>query len=50
LEEAADVLNEERKVRFHQVEFNAADLSGGIYFYQLKAGNFVNIKKMLIVK
>jgi len=35
---------------FHQVEFNAAGLSSGIYYYQIKAGNEVKTGKMLLAK
>lgn len=34
----------------HFVDFNAKDLSGGVYFYKIKAGNFSSIKKMVFVK
>jgi photosystem II stability/assembly factor-like uncharacterized protein len=49
-EEVAVVLNEEREAGFHQVEFNAANLPSGVYFYQLKAGEFIETKKMLLLK
>jgi hypothetical protein len=32
------------------VEFNAAKLPSGVYFYQLKAGNFFDTKKMILLK
>lgn len=34
----------------HQVEFDAAGLSSGVYFYTLKSGGFVETKKMVILK
>jgi hypothetical protein len=49
-EEVAVVLNEEREPGFYQVEFNATNLPSGVYFYQLKAGEFVSTKKMLLLK
>ncbi len=49
-EEAAVVLNEEREPGFHQVEFNAANLPSGVYLYRMQAGNFVETKKMILLK
>jgi len=34
----------------HEVEFSGARLSSGIYFYRLEAGNYLGVKKMLILK
>jgi hypothetical protein len=35
---------------FHSVEFNAASLSAGTYFYQLTAGDFSMVRKLMLVK
>jgi len=48
--EIAVLVNEEKTVGNHQVEFEASSLSSGIYFYQLKAGEFIETKKMLLLK
>ena len=32
------------------IEFNATDLTSGVYFYQLKAGNFVSTNRMVLLK
>jgi len=49
-EEVAVLLNEEKESGYHTVEFNAANLPSGIYFYQLQAGGYVQMKKMLLLK
>ncbi|NOS85356.1 MAG: T9SS type A sorting domain-containing protein [Ignavibacteria bacterium] len=35
--------------RFY-TELNASDLSGGVYFYKIEAGDFVESKKLILVK
>ncbi len=34
----------------HKVQFNASNLASGVYFYRLEAGDFVNVKKLLLLK
>jgi 1,4-alpha-glucan branching enzyme len=34
----------------YEIYFNASDLASGVYFYQLKANNFVSTRKMLLLK
>jgi hypothetical protein len=34
----------------HEIEFTARDLSSGVYLYRIVAGNYVNTKKMLLLK
>jgi hypothetical protein len=55
--EVATLVNEEKPAGEYEVEFNAYRHSGkvrnlpsGIYFYQLKAVNFVETKKMVLMK
>jgi Secretion system C-terminal sorting domain len=49
-EEIAVLVSEEKEAGYHTVEFNAAKLPSGVYFYQLKAGNFFDTKKMILLK
>ena len=39
-----------KQVGKYEIEFNAADLSSGVYFYRLKEGNHTAVKKMLLLK
>jgi hypothetical protein len=34
----------------YSINFNASGLSSGIYFYKLEAGQFSQIKKMMLMK
>jgi parallel beta-helix repeat protein len=34
----------------HQVMWNADDLSSGVYFYKITAGNFTEMRKMILLK
>jgi hypothetical protein len=48
--EIATLVNEELPAGEYEVEFNAAGLTSGIYFYQLRAGDLIRTKKMLMIK
>jgi hypothetical protein len=48
--EILTLVNEEKQLGRYEVEFNAINLPSGIYFYRIKAGNFVQTKKMLLLK
>ncbi len=47
--EVAKLVNEVKQVGNYEVNFKAENLSSGIYFYTLRAGNFVETKKMLLL-
>ena len=44
------LVNEQKSPGSYTVEWNAGGLASGVYFYTLKAGNFIETKKMLLVK
>ena len=48
--EVATLVNEEKPSGVYEVEFNAAELTSGIYFYKIKAGTFIETKKMIVIK
>jgi hypothetical protein len=48
--EIATLVNEEKPAGEYEVEFNGSELPSGIYFYQLKAGNYIETKKMMLLK
>ena len=48
--ELATLVNEEKPAGNYEVNFNASSLSSGVYFYTLRAGSFVQTKKMLLVR
>ena len=49
-EEIATLKNEQQRPGVYSVEYDASELSSGIYWYQLKTGNDTEIKKMMVVK
>ncbi|NWG29299.1 MAG: T9SS type A sorting domain-containing protein [Ignavibacteriaceae bacterium] len=48
--ELARLVNEHQQPGSYEVEWNASNVSSGIYFYQLKTKNYINTKKMILLK
>lgn len=48
--EVATLMDEEKSVGTYELTWNAANLPSGVYFYQFRAGSFVETKKMLLMK
>jgi len=44
------ILNEFKKADRYEVTFNSAGLASGIYIYQLRVNDYINSKKMVLVK
>ena len=48
--EISKLVNEQKSAGKYKVDFNAENLSSGIYFYKIKSGSFNQVKKMLLLK
>jgi len=46
----AELVNGSLTAGYHTVNFNASNLSSGVYFYRLEAGDFVSVKKLMLLK
>jgi hypothetical protein len=49
-QKVAELVNNKMAAGNHTVKFNAANLASGVYIYRIKAGSFVSIKKMMLLK
>jgi hypothetical protein len=49
-EEAAIILDKNLKAGEYEVSFDASGLATGVYFYSLRAGDFTETKKMVLIK
>ena len=48
--EIASLVNEEQVTGNYSIEFDASNLTSGIYFYRIQAGNYMKSKKMVLLK
>ncbi|MDE3057049.1 MAG: T9SS type A sorting domain-containing protein [Bacteroidota bacterium] len=48
--EITTLVNTREAAGMHSVTFDAAKLSTGVYIYRLTAGNFTDVKKLMVVK
>ena len=44
------LVSERQKAGHHQVEWNASGFASGVYYYQLVAGEFREVKKMILLR
>jgi hypothetical protein len=49
-QEVALLVNEVQSPGVYKVNFNASNLSTGVYMYRIQAGDFVAVKKMMLIK
>ena len=48
--EIATLVSEEKQAGNYEIDFDATGLPGGIYFYQIKSGSFIETRKMTLLK
>ncbi|MBL1213046.1 MAG: T9SS type A sorting domain-containing protein [Ignavibacteriae bacterium] len=48
--EIKTLINEQKPAGTYEVQFDASQLSSGVYFYYLSAGDFVQTKKLILIK
>ncbi len=48
--EVATLVNQEQAAGNYTVDFNASEFASGVYFYRIQAGNFIQMKKMILMK
>jgi len=45
-----ELVNSDLSAGYHRVNFNASNLASGIYFYSIQAGDYTNVKKLILLK
>lgn len=48
--EVARLVNQDMGAGYHNLQWNAAGYSSGVYFYRMEASDFVQVNKMLLLK
>jgi hypothetical protein len=49
-QEVATLVNEEQQAGYKSVVWNGTGFASGMYFYRLQAGEFVDVRKLLLLK
>jgi hypothetical protein len=49
-QKVAVLVNQQMEAGDHEIKFNASNLSSGVYFYRIEAGNFNSAKKLMLLK
>jgi hypothetical protein len=44
------LVSEKQEAGIHQVEWDASGFASGVYYYQIRAGNYQEVKKMVLAK
>jgi hypothetical protein len=48
--EVKTLVNEYKPAGSYEINFDASGLATGVYFYQLKAGKYITVKKMILLR
>jgi len=49
-EKVANLINQNMKAGRYEIKFDASKYASGIYFYRLESGQFISVKKMMLLK
>ncbi|MGD1044439.1 MAG: T9SS type A sorting domain-containing protein [Bacteroidota bacterium] len=48
--EVQTLINKELEAGYHEINFDANKIPSGIYFYRIQSGDFIQTKKMILIK
>ena len=48
--EIATIVDEQMNAGYYSIQWNASNIASGIYFYKLQTEDFVNVKKMILLR
>jgi hypothetical protein len=49
-QQVALLQNNEQEAGYHEVKFDASGLSSGVYFYRLQVGDFIQTRRLMVLK
>ncbi|MGE5811381.1 MAG: fibronectin type III domain-containing protein [Ignavibacteria bacterium] len=48
--EVRTIINKELEAGYHEINIDADNFPSGVYFYRIQSGNFINTKKMILMR
>jgi hypothetical protein len=48
--EIQTLVSEVKQAGYYSVDFNGSSLSSGVYFYKIQSGDFISVKRMVLIK
>jgi hypothetical protein len=48
--EVQTLINKELEAGYHEINFDASNLPSGVYYYRIQSGDFIQTKKMILIK